>query len=345
MLSSRERYAVFGLVVGLILISGGLTVLATFVGINPRNVYFFEDNYKATYDAKGGYALKGISTVGIDVTSLTPTTKAKVTQGRSSKFIKTTPKGFYISENGPTDYYTLFWVFMENPMTLKSMEGKTYQIVDPTGLILEENETYELVIENSTILWSEVISSQASYEATIYDENVKVASALYDATCGLLFRLETHENGYSSIDLESTNFPISRNRNFNLGFALVIVAGTLIGTFIWSEKSEMNFEKRNTILKLLSVGFACSIVDLFIDIWFFELSSSGLIATHLILALILFYWIRRWAIPAFFEIGLVLAFSYTYLNGALFPMVAYFPGLLVTWMSMYFLVTLRGFRI
>lgn len=343
MLSKRERYIVFFLVVGLIVISGGLTSLFTVLNINPRNPMFFEENNHAVYKLSGEFPPAGVSKASLNVMSLTPSqTTAKVHYGQTSSF-KTTPEGRYVSDDAPTDYYTLFWIFLENPMVSApgSNLGKKYSVVDPIGIISGENEVYTLVVENeSMILWSETLSSQASYKVSIYKDNVKVASGIYDATCGLLFHLETHKNGFSSLDLTGTSFPISRNRNYNLAIAIAVITGVLIVVYVWARKSSMSEKKRNVLLNLLAIGFACALVDLYFDLWFFEaITRVGLIAVHLVLAIILYYLIGKWSIPAFFEIGFVLAFAYSYLNGSLVPQIAYFPGLLITWIIMYLLIT------
>lgn len=343
MLSKRERYLVFFLVAGLILISGGLTSLFSLLDINPKNPMFFEENNHAFYKVGGGFASGGVSTASLDVTPLTSEqSMASFQYGGNSSF-RMSSNGRYVSNGSATDYYSLFWIFLKNPMVHGPSvnKGKEFRVVDPIGIISEENNVYTLIVENeSTILWSEVLSSQASYKVSIYKDDLKVASGIYDATCGMLFHLETHEEGYSSLDLTETSFPISRNRNYNLAIAIAIAIGVLIAVIIWSKKSSMSVEKRNTILKLLGVGFACALTDLYFDVWFFEIiTRTGLIAIHLVLALVLYYLIREWSIPAFLEIGFVLTFAYTALNGSLVPQIAYFPGLIITWIIMYLLVT------
>ncbi len=343
MLSKREKYFVFFLVVGLIVISGGLTSIFTLLDINPRDPLFFGENNHAVYRVNGELTASEVPKGTLNTIPLTSTrTEAKFQNGKTYSF-RMTPNGRYISDNSPTEHYSLFWIFLKNPMIYgpSSNKGRKYSVVDPIGVISEENEVYTLIVENeTTILWSETLSSQASNKVSIYKNGTKVASGVYDATCGMLFHLETHINGFNSLDLTETSFPISRNRKYNLAIAIAVTIVVLISVYVWSKKTSMGLEKRNTIFKLFGIGFACAIVDLYLDVWFFEIiTRTGLIAIHLVLAVILYYLIEKWSIPAFFEIGFVLAFAYSYLNGVLIPQIAYFPGLLITWIIMYLLKT------
>lgn len=294
------------------------------------------------YSADGVYQVNNISNVAVNVYSVASSySLANVTQGDTIFTLNMTRDGKVIENGAPTGNYTIFWIFIENPTEgLYGLNlGNHYPIKDVTGLISPDQKNYTLTFEVQFIVWSEIFSSQAAYEASIYDENgTKVATAVYDLTAGLLLEFTGHIDGYKSLGLLTTTFGISRNRQFSFISGLVIIGIVMGAAGVWVKKSKsIPPDEGKTILMLFGVGYACVVFDLFIDIWYFELFTPiPLLISHVVIFGVLFIFTQKWALAALLEIGIVAAFGYM-MGGTVVPMIAFFPGLLIAWFCWLFL--------
>lgn len=237
-----------------------------------------------------------------------------------------------VNKNGVTETtngreaFTLLWLPFKNPDISLKTKNPEFQIFDSVGILGEPENLYAAHQEKSLILMDETLQSQASYEYAIFDErNQRVATGIYDATCGLLFRLQIKNQYRPDLRLAKTNFPISRNRiALGIFFALFSV-GLLLTLFIKAKKAGSNARFGMRELRLIALGILCILTDTMLDIWYpFALSKFIPLIWHAILVLVLFFVGRRTCIPAIAELVMVFALWF-YLNGPALPLF-FIPG-------------------
>ncbi|UCD84298.1 MAG: hypothetical protein JSU92_13630 [Deltaproteobacteria bacterium] len=320
----KERLRVFKRVVWV-----GLTPfigvwLLSFFNINPKDPTFFDKEYTASYRAEGEiFKPEGI----LEIKSRGKNT-LRVIKGAFKQ-------DFMISEKE----HSIFWVYWPNPVvSLRSKVDNAIssaKVVDYPGILGRPGATYKMVMKERIILWSRVLDSQASYRIGLIDgEGREIATGIYDATCGLLFRLEGHTGSLSVLELEETDFPISRNRNWQGLIAFLWGIGVLAYQFLFlrrkvTEETRTLYSLEN---ELVIFGVIAIWIDAFYDIWFFHyLWTPGLVVIHVLAVAYVFWRFGWWGIFPLFE----LAWASAYMGGkeSLVPQLTFFPGLIVTWVA------------
>ena len=227
--------------------------------------------------------------------------------------------------------YPLVWVHLSNPILHLKETAWTRTVKDVSGLVGEPGRTYEARSEESLILWDPVIGSQASYRAGIYDGERRVATAVYDMTCGLILDLVTHEGGYANVHLLRTDFPISRNRY--VVAAWVALFGIALVALYAVRALRAKPDEREAAADRMGYAVAIAVaiaVDFVWDIWFFYLGPPWMtIAVHAAAIAVWAVYFRWWAAPLLLELAWALAFVVA-AEPSLVPNVTHFPALLLT---------------
>lgn len=227
--------------------------------------------------------------------------------------------------------YTPFWIPFKNPMITLGRSNPDFPIFDTAGILGDPSKAYTARQENPLILWDEYLQSQASYRFGIFDENgARVATGIYDATCGLLFNIRIKHPDKPDMRLTRTNFNISRNR-VSLGLLFVLIFGVVIGLCVRSAKGKTGEQRQQAVLmvRMVALGIVCLGVDTMIDLWYpFALGRIAPILLHLLLTVALYHVGRRACIPAAAEIVMALAL-WTFQMGPA-PTLAFIPGLTVS---------------
>ncbi len=324
----RERLSVFRRVVW--------TGLAPFIGvfllsildINPRDPTIFDKEYFAEYRV-GGALAKQLGGESLRVES----------GGRRSLRVVTahSEQAFPVKEGG----YSLFWAYWPNPVVVLFNRSKidaavnSTEVTDHTGLLGRQNAVYKMKLKERIILWSKVLDSQASYSIGLIDRTgAEAATCVYDATCGLLFRLESHTGALGTLDLVETDFPISRNRNWQGLMALLWGTGVLFYQFLYRRRkvTEETRKRHSLENQLVLFGVMAVWIDAFYDIWFFHyLWTPGAVVIHLLAAAYVFWRFGWWGIFPLFE----LAWAGAIMGGqdSIVPQITFFPSLIVTWVA------------
>ncbi len=244
--------------------------------------------------------------------------------------LKASEHGEALSEKDWTYYHPL-WLPFANPVTTLKTENPRFDIYDALGILGDAGEKYTAIQEGSFILWDEILQSQASYSYGIFDlNNSRVASAVYDATSGLLFRLQVKKSDKPDLRLIKTSFPISRNRVALLiitplaSLALLILLFRRAGRF---EGARRAYLKKQAWFVML--GMICVMTDTLMDLWYpFALGNLVPIAWHLGLVVVFMILGGRAAYPVFIELAMVF-FFWIYHHGTA-PTMAYIPGAIIS---------------
>ncbi len=310
----------------------GVWVLSL-LNINPRNPRFDQKPYYAKYKVEGVLAKK----LGTELTF------RSFGNNQFRLESKNLTKTFEQTQFSP------FWFFIKNPVvylflrSLVTRDINKITVYDAVGILGEPKETYKLKLHHRMILWSRILDSQASYKIGLYDKNGKeIATGIYDATCGLLFNLDIHRDGLSSLKLVKTSFPISRNRYWEIAIAILWGLGVIFYQRFWRSRKRLADKPKLAKIEfdLVWIGALCIWIDCFYDIWFFHyLWNWGLIGIHLVM-LVIFWWkYKGWAVFPFLEI--FWSFLFTGGNDRLIPQFSFFPALLMTWMA---ILLFKSFR-
>jgi hypothetical protein len=323
----RERLRIFRRVVWVALTPFIGVFLLSLLNINPKDPTIFDEDYTATYKAGGLLIKDGASQL---IFSSGPDRHLRTSQGNYQQDV-TVPEGDY----------SLFWAFWPNPVVVLFLRSRideavnTTEVVDYTGLMGSPGESYRMQMKERIILWSRVLDSQASYRIALLDRAGKeVATGVYDATCGMLFRLETHTGRLGTLDLEETDFPISRNRNWQGLITILWGIGVLLYQFTFrrrkiTEDTRKLFSLEN---ELVIFGIIAIWIDAFYDIWFFHyLWTPGLLMIHVLAVAYVFWRFGWWGIFPLFE----LAWAGAIMGGkdSLIPQLTFFPSMIVTWLA------------
>ena len=319
----------------------------SWLGLNPRNPTFFEHDYFGVYQAGGVFVERGISEVRA---ASHEGTGLRISAAGQTLEIPIEPEKGWLK--GSSGVYPLVWIFFPNPVTewrrAKVEEAiNSLKVQDVAGWIGAENSVYRLRFQKHLILWSPVLDSQASFEVGVLDQNGRqVATAIYDATSGMLFTLRTHTAGLGTLSLKETNFLISRNRHWQGGLALFFGFLAVLYQFTLRRKKlvEAGLKPAPTggdesyaklfVLEadLILFGVLAIWADAYYDIWFFHhLGGLGLIVIHLALAGYVFWRFGWWGIFPLFEVFWSVAFSAG--QESLEPQFAYNPALIITWVA------------
>ena len=344
---SKNQRIIIGFFVGLLaLLAGAVEVSMVFINVNPKESSFFlSDEYFSEYKyTSDSYSETTSDTLRFEIVAVGTTATARITHGSDQVDIETDSTGLVYIGGVKSEYYTIFFIPIPSAVDVpfQSNIGRNISVIDSLGVISgEPNSKFIVRIDRLFVLWSTTISSQASFEASIYDadDDRKVCSAIYDATSGFLFILESFAMNYKSLELQTTNFLISRNRIFMLWSALIIIAGLLVivPIYLYKINETISNEDKKTITLLFYIGLPCSLVDMILDTWYFEIVDPLLyiLLFHGILILLLLIVAKKFAIPALFELGIIGVY-YTF-DGQIAPMVAFFPGLLISWLCWLFI--------
>lgn len=233
---------------------------------------------------------------------------------------------------GP-DLYSLFWVHLANPITMVGSQETVWEarVRDGLGLLGEPGKTYTARSLEKFIFWDYVLSSQASYRAGIYDGDTRVASAVYDMTCGMLFELVPNVGGWGRARLvgTGTDFPISRNR-YMLAYAAVAFSIVILAWFAF-QYARTGRDRKYKALDNLWYALAISLtllIDYIYDSWFFANGDPTTAALHAAAIVILAFRFRLWVIPMILELAWIFAYTWP-TTGLLAPGVTFFPSMLV----------------
>jgi hypothetical protein len=329
----RERLRIFHRTAWVGILPLVLMWAFSWLNLNPKDPTFFDRDYSARYQAGGALAERGLAEVRV--------------KSVARQFLDISQAGLNL--NYPVDeqgrlassgaVYSLVWISFPNPVT-EWRRSKTeaainaLRVKDLVGWIGPAGANYRLKFEHRIILWSATLDSQASYEVGVLnDAGQEAATAIYDATCGLLFELRTHTGALGQLSLLETDFKISRNRNWQGSLALLFGVLLVLRHFTLRRKKlagEIALWKLEADLILF--GVLAIWTDAFYDIWFFHyLGGLGLIVIHLALAGYVFRRFGWWGIFPLFEVF----WSVAYAGGqeGLEPQFAYNPALILTWVA------------
>jgi len=301
------------------------------LNINPRDPTLGDDAYTAAYAVEGVFAQSPVAGEGqpLVIDTSTQTDGARLLRYSGARGQVAAP----IRPDGTVEdgVYPLIWVHLLNPITHFGSKAWTAVVRDDAGLIGEPGRAYEVRDLGTFILWDYALSSQASHRAAIYDGDKRVASAIYDATCGLLFDLVTHRGGYSHLRLRETSFPISRNR-YKIVIWSVLFAVAII-TVYRTKLARAPVERRAVALDRfhLSVAIATTVlVDYLYDTWLFDkLGDWFTVVLHLAVFALWFWYFRLWALGLLLELLLPVAFIVS-ASKTLVPVITYCPSMLIT---------------
>jgi len=234
--------------------------------------------------------------------------------------------------------YTPFWLPFKNPVLRLDTRNPEFLIADTAGILGSADKTYQARQEGSFILWDENLQSQASYNYGLFDgAGNRAASAVYDATCGLLFRLQIKQPDKPDLRLLSTDFPISRNRVF-LVWTNLALAG-LLAYWLFrraGRQTEPTFAAHEA--RLIMLGMICLATDTLMDLWYpYAFGRVVPIVWHMFLIIAIFRFSPLAVLPAVAELVMTAGIWMYYQHTA--PAFAFIPGLTVS-----FLLAIRGRR-
>ncbi|NHI92933.1 MAG: hypothetical protein EAX96_10565 [Candidatus Lokiarchaeota archaeon] len=330
---------------------------------NVKEAYFFQDNYYMTFKFENG-TLGSVSTVQVrGIVKNGTHTNVTVTKNGvvlGSFFVH--PNGTVYEGDSCDNNYSIWWIYVPNPMLSMGqglIVGTQYNLIDPTGFLGIQNQSYSLIVDQKLVYWPVnpevwmVLGAQASFEVSIYNKtnSVKIATATSDLTCGVIFLWDGGQGNRIKLTLVDTNFPISRNR-INM-FPWVFILGAIITVamyFLMRKRWEKKYfdalnvepESRNEITLLLIAGIGAVAVE-FVDIWFYlPLGLGGNLLLHLgyLIGLgVICYKEKygfRWLIPGFLEIAFVAAI--TFATGEPYvPSLTAFMGSLISWLCILYI--------
>lgn len=333
-LNRSRRINLFLLVICLGLGPGLLVVLSGVLDINPRDIPFFKADYVAEFETG-----KGLSDRGKIVVRSRDSKKLVVEEGSRKEEFAFSPEGTYINGGKDTGANTIFW--LDFPPQQKMARRDLYsdlinqlKVVDLTGLIGKRGAVYRVRNETTTILWSWTLSSQFSHPIDIIDEAGRVvARGLYDTTCGILEEMTViNKDGMGTLTLTSTDYPMSRNRNFVLVYVFIVAGIIMIYHFVWRRKNTPDPGLFRLETDLLILGLMAVFVDEYIDIWFFHaLGPWALVALHLLVVGFVFWRFGLWGLLPLFE--LFWAGSLATASRSIIPQLAFCPALIITWFA------------
>ncbi|MDP8223138.1 MAG: hypothetical protein P9L99_07250 [Candidatus Lernaella stagnicola] len=228
--------------------------------------------------------------------------------------------------------YTPFWLPFSNPMLSLSTSNPHFTILDTAGLLGSAGTEYEARQEESFILMDDVLQSQASSRFGIFrmQDGLRAATAIYDGTCGMLFRLQIKQPDKPDLRLLKTSFPISRNRHWLLILNPLFAALLLLILF---QRDKRRDAESHSLVKIVGLGILCLATDTLLDIWYPFLFGSYLpVIWHAALLIPLLMLGRRAAIPAVAEIVMALAF-WIVNKGPALPFM-YIPGATISFFVM-----------
>ncbi len=333
--NQRRRNAIFFLVLALALLPGALAFLSTAVGISPKDPQFLDADYVSEFVAEDALAASGPIEVRSEAGK-----KLVVKQADSASEFAFSAEGTYLKGGQDTGTYPLFWIRLppQHQMVRRAHFTELVnqlRVTDLTGLIGPAGAEYGVRNETTTILWSWTLGSQFSHPIEIVDASgAVVASGLYDTTCGILEELSSYRDGkLGTLRLVKTSFPMSRNRNFFFIYASLISACVLVYHFVWRKKSTSSAALFALETDLLLVGIIAVMLDVFIDIWFFQWTGPwGLLGLHLVAAGFVIWRFGFWGAFALFELfwAVVLATA----SRSVIPQLAFCPALIITWFAL-----------
>jgi len=236
--------------------------------------------------------------------------------------------------------YTPFWLHFSNPVLTVDPHNPEFPLIDNVGVLGVPGLRYTARQEGTLILMDDILQSQASNRYGIFDmAGNRAASAIYDGTCGLLFRLQVKQPNKPDLRLVDTNFPISRNRVTLVIFNVLLIIGLV---FLLRRRARALDGPASVYamdeMWLVLLGSVCLATDTLVDIWYpFAFGTIVPVIWHALLIVPLVRIRRSAYIPLLAEI--IMGFSYwIFLSG---PARAYFfvPGATVA-----FVYALRGRR-
>ena len=335
-MSSRATLGIW-LVIGFFgsfVFTWGLTLL----NVNALDPTLGDDGYTATYRTEGAFPHSTVAEGGQEFEVDTREGGGSVAGARMLRYAGSAgDASATIRPDGTLaeGVYPLVWVHLKNPITNFGSRAWSARVRDDAGLIGEPGGEYEVRDLGTFIWWDHVLSSQASHRAAIYDGEQRVASAVYDATCGLLFNLTTHRDGYGYLRLMKTDFPISRNR-YKIGIWVLMFAAVII--LVYYRKSRSAPEERRAVARdrfHLAVAIATTVVvDFAYDTWFFHVFGDWFtVLLHLAVFLVWWRYFGFWALGLLLEIAWPLTFGW-FAARSVVPGITYFPAMLITLMLM-----------
>lgn len=321
----RERLRIFNRVVWVALTPFIGVWLLSILNINPKDPTFFDKDYTARYRVDGEMLKQGGAYLEL--------------KARGERMLRIVQGGFEQDVTIPEGEYSIFWVYWPNPVV--SLPSKidyavnSTEVVDYPGILGQPGATYRMRMKQRIIIWSRILDSQASYRIGLIDEGAKeIATGIYDATCGLLFWLESHTGSLGVLELERTDFPISRNRNWQVLIAILWGIGVLVYQLLFLRRKVMEETRKLYSLEneFVVFGIIAIWIDAFYDIWFFHyLWTPGLVAIHILAVVYVFWRFGWWGIFPLFELAWAGAFMWG--KDGLVPQLTFFPGLIVTWVA------------
>lgn len=354
MLDAKKRLAV--------LIIGGLALIAPFVvnqllilldsPLNRTDISLYQTSSRIIYDYESGKLNDQTSTFDLIIQVPDPQTGFTSVRaeygGKQVSFECDYETGKVIQGGVVSEYYTMFFVPVENPMLTfgQPVEQSEFEIIDIIGFFGSENEIYTLQIGERKVYWDVnpgVDGAQFSLEITLYDSNgINIAEGLIDSTCGFL---EVIQGGDSNAELTLSspgNYAMSRNRDNMLLWGLIIGIPLPFVCFIILKQRDVDKEEAMEFSLLVGVAVSVVLIDIIIDVWFYAWFGKDwmlyihLIATALygLVCLYLRYGIK-WIFPAFLEVAFIFAMT-NFVGDPYVPHLTAFMGLYASYLAMLF---------
>jgi hypothetical protein len=342
MFTRRRRNNIFYLILALALVPSAMVGISGLIGLHPRDIQFFSEDYGAEFSLG-----KGLSEVGSIEMRSSGRSKLVIKEGSREEEFPFTAEGTYLKGGIDTGTYPVLWVRfpaqekMNRPSRFAELISQL-KVTDLTGLLGPRGRVYKLHAEESTILWSPIIGSQFSHPVDILDARGRVvASGIYDTTCGMAEELTVFKNGVmGTITLTETDFPISRNRNLGLLYTAILSVLLLLYHFIQRRKKIEDKRLFRVETDLIILGIIVVMVDVWVDIWFFHcVKAAGLVILHVLVIGLVFWRFGLWGIFPLVELGWAAAFAVA--SREFTPQFAFFPGIVITWFA---LVEFHSFR-
>ncbi|MHA2295672.1 MAG: hypothetical protein ACXAEU_22880 [Candidatus Hodarchaeales archaeon] len=324
--------------------------------VNPKDIYLFQENYTSFYRYENGSKdIRQELILKSNVLNATHT-NVSIEYGNNNEWFLAHPNGTVYQDGVLQGNYSFWWIYVPNHFMMFGVKGgEEYSVIDPTGFLGAENNSYDLIITRKRVYWptdmelTGLSGAQSSFDIDLYDRETKrlISQATLDITCGIIEVWEGSQTGFVHLTLKNTNFPISRNRivgilvEMILGIIVVILSFLLMSKK-WDNKFLSRFTQERDVnieITLLLIAGIIAIVIEMIDIWFYIYlgfwGNMGLHAAYTIL-LGLICWKQKykyqWLVPAILEIAFV--FSLNFVTGDPYvPPLTAFMGSLISWIA------------
>lgn len=324
MLSSKQRLLAISLATMAFIVPVIMNQIAILLNLptNPTDIKLFQTTTTIRYQYEDGtYEHSTTLTVEIDASDLTTATVIS-TLGAE---VRNWEVDYTTGKEKSTGKYSLFWVFITNPMLSIGQLDTTqeYEVVDPIGIITPDDTTtvYTLRFGERKVYWDvnpELAGAQFSLEYHIYNPaGREVATGLMDSTCGFLSTFYGGDNNAKLTITSPGSFAISRNRMNFFFWGIVFGIAMPIGIFIYMKKKEYDDDLTEEFILIMTTGIIATLIDIDIDVWFYAwFGMTGMLLIHIGAAVVfgLICWRlkygAKWATIGLIEVAFVFAMNF-----------------------------------